>query len=73
MGLLPMVKAFAIVIVGGLGSIPGSILGALLLGYSETIVAYLVSTSWTELVSLVAVLLTLILRPAGLFGKRAAF
>jgi len=36
-------------------------------------VAYLVSTSWTELVSLVAVLLTLILRPAGLFGKRAAF
>ncbi len=73
MGLLPMVKAFAIVIVGGLGSIPGSILGALLLGYSETIVAYLVSSSWTELVSLVAVLLTLILRPAGLFGKRAPF
>ena len=51
MGLLPMVKAFAIVIVGGLGSIPGSILAALLLGYSETIVAYLISTSWTELVS----------------------
>lgn len=73
MGLLPMVKAFAIVIVGGLGSIPGSILGALLLGYSETIVAYTASTSWTELVSLVAVLLTLVLRPAGLFGKRAAF
>jgi branched-chain amino acid transport system permease protein len=73
MGLLPMVKAFAIVIVGGLGSIPGSILGALLLGYSETIVAYLISSSWTELVSLVAVLLTLILRPAGLFGKRAPF
>jgi branched-chain amino acid transport system permease protein len=73
MGLLPMVKAFAIVIVGGLGSIPGSILGALLLGYSETIVAYLISTSWTELVSLVAVLSTLVLRPAGLFGKRAAF
>ena len=55
MGLLPMVKAFAIVIVGGLGSIPGSILAALLLGYSETIVAYLISSSWTELVSLVAV------------------
>jgi branched-chain amino acid transport system permease protein len=73
MGLLPMVKAFAIVIVGGLGSIPGSILGAILLGYSETIVAYAISSSWTELVSLVAVLVTLVLRPAGLFGKRAAF
>jgi len=73
MDLLPMVKAFAIVIVGGLGSIPGSILAALLLGYSETVVAYTVSPAWTEIVSLIAVLLTLILRPAGLLGKRAAF
>jgi len=73
MDLLPMVKAFAIVIVGGLGSIPGSILAALLLGYSETIVAYTVSPAWTEIVSLIAVLLTLILRPAGLLGKRTAF
>jgi branched-chain amino acid transport system permease protein len=73
MDLLPMVKAFAIVIVGGLGSIPGSILAALLLGYSETVVAYGVSPAWTEIVSLIAVLLTLIVRPAGLLGKRAAF
>lgn len=73
MDLLPMIKAFSIVIVGGLGSIPGSILAALLLGYSETIVAYAFSPAWTEIVSLVAVLLTLILRPAGLMGKRAAF
>jgi branched-chain amino acid transport system permease protein len=73
MDLLPMVKAFAIVIVGGLGSIPGSILAALLLGYSETIVSYTISPAWTETVSLIAVLLTLILRPAGLLGKRAAF
>ena len=73
MDLLPMIKAFSIVIVGGLGSIPGSILAALLLGYSETIVAYAFSPAWTEIVSLVAVLLTLILRPAGLLGKRAAF
>lgn len=73
MGLLPMVKAFAIVIVGGLGSIPGSIIASLILGYSETIVAYLVSTSWTELVSLVAVVITLIIRPSGILGRRAAF
>ena len=36
MWLLPIVKAFAIVVVGGLGSIPGSILAALMLGYAET-------------------------------------
>jgi branched-chain amino acid transport system permease protein len=73
MGLLPLVKAFAIVIVGGLGSIPGSILGALLLGYSETIVAFNISIEWSQIVSVAAVLITLILRPAGFFGKRAAF
>jgi len=73
MGLLPLVKAFAIVIVGGLGSIPGSILGALLLGYSETIIAFNVSIEWSQIVSVAAVLITLIIRPAGFFGKRAAF
>src|SRR6185369_1101944 len=43
MWLLPIVKAFAIVVVGGLGSIPGSIIAALMLGYAETIVAYAAS------------------------------
>ncbi len=73
MAMPALTKAFAIVIVGGLGSLPGSILAAILLDYAETAVAYLVSSSWTEVVSLAAVLLTLLLRPAGLRGKRAAF
>ncbi len=73
MWLLPIVKAFAIVVVGGLGSIPGSILAALMLGYAETIVAYMVSSSWTEIVSVLATLLMLMFRPAGIFGRRAAF
>lgn len=73
MWLLPIVKAFAIVVVGGLGSIPGSILAALMLGYAETIVAYMVSSAWTEIVSVLATLLMLIFRPAGIFGRRAAF
>jgi len=73
MWLLPIVKAFAIVVVGGLGSIPGSILAALMLGYAETIVGYMISTSWTEIVSVIATLLMLVFRPAGFFGRRAAF
>lgn len=73
MHLLPIVKAFAIVVVGGLGSIPGSIAAAFLLGYAETFVAYLGSSSWTEIVSVLATLLMLVFRPAGMFGKRAAF
>ncbi len=73
MWLLPIIKAFAIVVVGGLGSIPGSILAALMLGYAETIVAYTISSGWTEIISVLATLLMLIFRPAGMFGKRAAF
>ena len=73
MHLLPIVKAFASVVVGGLGSIPGSIAAAFLLGYAETCVAYLISGSWTEIVSVLATLLMLVFRPAGIFGKRAAF
>jgi branched-chain amino acid transport system permease protein len=73
MGLLPLIKAFAIVVVGGLGSIPGSIVGALLLGYTETIIAFKISIEWSQIVSVAAVLITLILRPAGIFGKRTAF
>jgi branched-chain amino acid transport system permease protein len=73
MGLLPLVKAFAIVVVGGLGSIAGSIVGALLLGYSETIIAFKISIEWSQIVSVAAVLIALVLRPAGFFGKRAAF
>ena len=73
MHLLPIMKAFAIVIVGGLGSIPGSIVAAMMLGYAETIVAYTISGSWTEIVSVLATLLMLVFRPAGIFGKRAAF
>jgi branched-chain amino acid transport system permease protein len=73
MHLLPIVKAFAIVVVGGLGSIPGSIAAAFMLGYAETLVAYGISSSWTEIVSVLATLVMLVMRPSGLFGKRVAF
>jgi branched-chain amino acid transport system permease protein len=73
MGLLPMIKAFTIVILGGLGSVGGSIIAAILIGYMETLVAYLISFNVTELVPLVVIFLVLILRPSGLFGKRFEF
>jgi branched-chain amino acid transport system permease protein len=73
MGMLPIIKAFSIVILGGLGSIGGSIIAALLIGYLETIVAYLISFNATELVPLVVIFITLIFRPAGIFGKRRGF
>jgi branched-chain amino acid transport system permease protein len=73
MGLLPLIKAFAIVVVGGLGSIPGSIVGALLLGYSETIIAFEISIEWSQIISVAAVFTTLVIRPSGFFGRRDSF
>ena len=64
-----MITAFSVVIVGGLGSIPGSILAALIIGYSQTAVAFYFDPEWTGTVSLVAILLTLVLRPSGLMGR----
>ncbi|MBU0515805.1 MAG: branched-chain amino acid ABC transporter permease [Proteobacteria bacterium] len=70
MWLWPLVKAFTIVILGGLGSIGGSILAACILGFSETIVAFAVSPRLTELVALAILFLVIVLRPSGLLGQR---
>jgi branched-chain amino acid transport system permease protein len=73
MWVVPLVKSFAIVILGGLGSIPGSLLAAVLLGYSETTVSRFVSSAFSEMVPLAVILITLLLRPSGLLGRRVEF
>jgi len=71
MWTFPLFKAFAAVILGGLGSIAGAIIAAMLLGYSETMVSVLISANYPDLVYLVAIILVLLLRLRGLMGKRA--
>ena len=70
MWVVPLIKSFAVVILGGLGSIPGSLLASVLLGYSETAVSRFASSALTELVPLVLILVTLLLRPSGLLGRQ---
>lgn len=65
----PLVVAFAIVILGGLGNIQGSLLAAYIVGFLETLTVYLLSPSWRGLPSLILLVLILILRPRGLFGR----
>lgn len=65
----PLVIAFAIVILGGLGNIQGSLLAAYLVGFLETLTVYLLSPAWRGLPSLILLVLILILRPSGLFGR----
>lgn len=69
MGRMFIGKAFAIIVLGGLGSFTGAFVGALLLGVSETLAAYWTDTQLAEAVAYAVLLLVLLVRPAGLFGR----
>jgi branched-chain amino acid transport system permease protein len=68
MGEQPLLKAFIIIILGGLGSIPGAILGGLILGLIDSIVATALGAEPAFLLSFVFIILVLLFRPTGLFG-----
>ncbi len=69
MGSIPAVKAFAIIILGGLGSIPGAIIGGLIYGIAENSAAFLLGGVWKDAVSFVILIVVLVLKPTGLFGE----
>jgi len=69
MGATPLGKAFTIVIIGGLGSVPGAALGGILLGMSESFLNTFYGASLAQFASFGAIILLLILRPWGLLGR----
>jgi branched-chain amino acid transport system permease protein len=70
-GLAASVTSFNIVIIGGMGSLPGAFAGGLLVSVAESLGAVFLSPSLKELVSFGLLIAILLLRPAGLFGRRA--
>ena len=62
------IKAFIAAVVGGLGSLPGAVLGAVLLGITETFAAAFVSSAFRDLFSFALMILIIIIRPGGLMG-----
>ena len=68
-GRLYIGRAFAIVVLGGMGSIQGMFIAALILGVVESMVSTFVGPSWSPAVAFGVLALTLALRPAGLFGR----
>jgi branched-chain amino acid transport system permease protein len=68
--LKALIFAFAIVILGGLGSVKGSIISAFIVGYILTAVIVLYGARWSELVAVLMILAILVLRPVGLFGVK---
>ncbi|RAI35288.1 branched-chain amino acid ABC transporter permease [Rhodoplanes roseus] len=62
-------RVFAICVLGGLGSLPGTLIGAMLLGVVESMTATFYGPSWAPAVGFGLLLITLAVRPAGLFGR----
>lgn len=72
MGSMANLKSFAIVILGGLGNIPGAIFGGFLLGIVESLSAGYISTGYKDGVSFLILIVVLLIRPHGLFGREEA-
>jgi branched-chain amino acid transport system permease protein len=69
-GAFPAIKSYVIVVLGGMGSIPGAFIASLLLGLVESFGAVLVSYQYRDTFGLVLLILFLLFRPQGLFGER---
>jgi branched-chain amino acid transport system permease protein len=69
MGAMPNLKAFVVIIIGGMGSIPGAVIGGLMLGLMEALGGGYISTDYKDLFAFGALVTFLTFRPTGLFGK----
>jgi branched-chain amino acid transport system permease protein len=68
MGTGMLLKGFVIVIVGGMGSIPGAVVGALLLGVGEALGGTFLSYAYKEAIGFMVLAAVLMVRPGGIFG-----
>lgn len=69
MGHLIILKAFVIIIIGGMGSIPGAILGGYILGFSESLGATYISGDYSDIIAFVLLIIILSIKPQGIFAK----
>lgn len=69
MGVLPGLKAFVAAVLGGIGNIPGAMLGGVLMGVAETMVSAYVSSTYRDAISFVILIVILLFRPTGILGK----
>ncbi|PHV71998.1 branched-chain amino acid ABC transporter permease [Sporanaerobium hydrogeniformans] len=69
MGMMPGLKAFVAAVLGGIGIIPGAMFGGYALGLIENLAKAYVSSSWSNAIAFGILILILLFKPAGLFGK----
>jgi branched-chain amino acid transport system permease protein len=69
MGVMPGLKAFTAAVLGGIGSIPGAFLGALIMGQSETMTTAYLSSTYRDGIAFVILIAVLLWKPTGILGK----
>ena len=69
MGIMPGIKAFVAAVLGGIGHVPGAMVGGLLLGILETLVSGYLSSTYRDAIAFVVLIAILLYRPTGLFGS----
>lgn len=69
MGIMPGLKAFTAAVLGGIGIIPGAVLGALIMGQVETLTAAFLSSQLRDAIAFGILILVLLVRPCGILGK----
>ena len=72
MGIMPGLKAFVAAVLGGIGNIPGAVVGGLVMGIAEVMVTGYVSPTYRDAIAFVLLIVILLVRPAGIFGKHVA-
>ena len=68
-GFLVGLKGFTAAVIGGIGSIPGAMAGGLILGFAEAYTQGYITTRWSDLFVFVILIIFMLFRPQGLFGK----
>ena len=72
MGIMPGIKAFVAAVLGGIGSIPGAMIGGLIMGISEYMVVGYISSTYRDGIAFVILIIVLLIKPAGLLGRNVA-
>ena len=71
MGMMPGLKAFVAAVLGGIGSIPGAMLGGFILGIAETFTKGFISSQFSDAISFSILIIVLLFKPTGILGKKA--
>ena len=69
MGIMPGLKAFVAAVLGGIGSIPGAVIGGLIVGFAEVFVSAIGLSVWQDAVVFLLLIIVLIVKPTGLLGR----